>query len=200
MVTRIVMGQEIKCRVDFRKESSSGKALLETSELIFRGDFRLKIPFPSIRDMKVSAGKLAIQFSHASEDVSAVFHLGEAAEKWASRIRNPPSRLDKLGVKPGTRIRLIGHHDADFRRELNGRGAITTRSKPDLVFVAVNTKEELIELAYHSDVAIWILYPKGIDAVTQSDVITAGRAAGLVDIKVCAFSTTHTALKFTRRR
>jgi hypothetical protein len=198
------MGQEIKCRVDFGKESSSGKALLETSELIFRGDFRLKIPFPSIRDMQVSAGELAIQFSHASEagskDVSAVFHLGDAAEKWASRIRNPPSRLDKLGVKPGTRIRLIGRHDADFRRELGGQGAITTRSKPDLVFVTVNTKEELVELAYHSEGAIWVVYPKGVDAVTQSDVITAGRAAGLVDIKVCAFSATHTALKFTRRR
>jgi hypothetical protein len=197
------MGQEIKCRVEFGKESSSGKALLETSELIFRGDFRLKIPFSSIRKLEVSAGKLAIQFAvdvkAGAGDGSAVFHLGDAAEKWASKIRNPPSRLDKLGVKPGTKVKLIGRYDADFRPELSRRGAIITRSTPDLVFVAAHTKEELVELAYHTDGGIWIVYPKGIEAVTQNDVISAGRAAGLVDIKVCAFSSTHTALKFTRR-
>src|SRR5271154_5048594 len=109
------MGQEIKCRVDLGKESSTGKALLETSELIFRGDFRLKIPFPTIRDIRVTSGRLAVQFT----DGTAVFHLGAAAEKWASKIRNPPSRLDKLGVKPGTKVRLIGRHAADFRSELN---------------------------------------------------------------------------------
>jgi len=190
------MGQEIKCRVDFGKNSSNGKALLETSELIFRGDFRLKIPFPSIRAMAVSAGKLAVQF----DDGSAVFHLGAAADKWAARIRNPPSRLDKLGVKPGTKVKLIGRHDPDFRRELSGRDAAITRSKPDLVFLAIAAKDELVELAYHSEGAIWVLYPKGVAAITQNDVISAGRAAGLVDIKVCAFSATHTALKFTPRR
>jgi len=190
------MGQEIRCRVDFGKESSNGKALLETSELIFRGDFRLKIPFSLIRDIEVSSGKLSIQFTEGS----AIFHLGDAAEKWAARIRNPPSRLDKLGIKPGTKVKLIGRHDPDFRRELDGRGAVTTRSKPDLVFVAISTKDELVELAYHSEGAIWVVYPKGIEAITQGDVITAGRAAGLVDIKVCGFSVTHTALKFTPRR
>jgi predicted molibdopterin-dependent oxidoreductase YjgC len=196
MIDEHSMGQDIKCRVDFGKESSLGKALLETSELVFRGDFRLKIPFAGIRDMQVSAGRLAVQF----ENGSAVFHLGDAAEKWASRIRNPPSRLDKLGVKPGTKVKLIGRHDADFRRELTSRGAVTTRSKPDLVFLAVNNKEELVELAYQSDGAVWIVYPKGIEAITQNDVIKAGRAAGLIDIKVCGFSPTHTALKFTPRR
>lgn len=190
------MGQEIKCRVDFGKESSTGKALLETSELVFRGDFRLKIPFPSIRDMKVTSGRLAVQFG----DGSAIFHLGEAAEKWASKIRNPPSRLDKLGVKPGTKVRLVGRHAADFRSELTGRGAVTSRSKADVVFIAVSNKEELVELAYHADGPIWVVYPKGIEAITQNDVITAGRAAGLIDIKVCGFSATHTALKFTPRR
>ena len=34
------MGQEIKCRVEFGKEKSEGKALLETSEVLFRGGFR----------------------------------------------------------------------------------------------------------------------------------------------------------------
>jgi hypothetical protein len=189
------MGQEIKCRVDYGRESSQGKALLETSEVLFRGDFRLKIPFQAIRELEVSRGKLTIQF----EEGRAVFHLGDSAEKWAARIRNPPSRLDKLGVKAGTKVQLIGRHDDDFRRELSDRGAVTSRSKPDLVFLSIKDKEELVELAYVVDVAVWVIYPKGIKAVTENDVISAGRAAGLIDTKVCSFSATHTALRFKRR-
>jgi hypothetical protein len=190
------MGQEIQCRVEFGKQSSRGRALLETSEVLFRGDFRLKIPFKDIRGMDAAAGKLEIRFS----DGSAVFYLGDAAEKWAAKIRNPPSRLDKLGVKSGTRVRLIGARDDDFRRELSERGAVIVRSKPDLAFLLTKDTDELVELAYLGDAPVWVVYPKGIQAVTENDVLTAGRAAGLVDTKVCSFSTTHTALRFNMRR
>ena len=44
--------------------------------------------------------------------------------------------------------------------------------------------------------ALWIVYPKGQKAITENDVIAAGRKAGLKDVKVVAFSPTHTALKF----
>ena len=192
------MGQEIKCKVDFGKKSSHGNALLETSEIIFRGSggFRLKIPFQNIAALDAADGKLTVRFSEGA----AVFHLGDKAEKWADRIRNPPSRLDKLGVKPGTKVHLIGKQDDDFRRELTERGAVSSKSKPDLVFLAVRTKDELVELAYLRNEPVWIVYPKGIKAVTENDVITAGRAAGFVDVKVCSFSATHTALKFKPRR
>jgi hypothetical protein len=55
-------------------------------------------------------------------------------------------------------------------------------------------------LAYLGDAPVWVVYPKGIQAVTENDVLTAGRAAGLVDTKVCSFSSTHTALRFNMRR
>ena len=190
------MGQEIKCRVDFGKQSSRGRALLETSEVLFRGDFRLKIPFQSISSMEATSGKLKIEFAEGS----AVFYLGDAAEKWAKRIRNPPSRLDKLGVKAGSRVQLIGRHDADFEQELKQRGASVVRSKPDLVFLAVAEKDQLVELAYAGEAPVWVVYPKGVRTITESDVLTAGRAAGLVDSKVASFSATHTALRFTRRK
>lgn len=189
------MGQEIKCRVDFGRQSSQGKALLETSEVLFRGDFRLKIPFQSIRGLDASKGELTIQFAGGS----AVFHLGDAAEKWAVRIRHPPSRLDKLGVKPGTKVRLIGRHDDDFHRELSERGAVHSRSRPDLVFLSIQDKSELVELAYLGEAAVWVVYPKRIQAVTENHVLSAGRAASLVDTKVCSFSPTHTALRFKPR-
>ncbi|HYK17927.1 MAG TPA: hypothetical protein VEV37_07890 [Bryobacteraceae bacterium] len=189
------MGQEIQCRVDFGKESSTGKALLETSEVLFRGAFRLKIPFQEIRSMKSGAGKLTIVFS----GWSAVFHLGDAAAKWEARIRNPPSRLDKLGVKTGTKVRLIGRHDDDFRRELLERDAVESRSAPEIVFLAIHNKDELVELTYLAEHRVWVIYPKGLETIRESDVRTVGLAVGMVDVKVCAFSATHTALKFTPR-
>lgn len=37
------MGNELKWHAKFGKQQSEGRALLETNEIIFRGDFRLKI-------------------------------------------------------------------------------------------------------------------------------------------------------------
>jgi hypothetical protein len=189
------MGQEIKCRVDFAGESSDGKALLETNELIFRGAFRLKIPFQAITALEASQGRMSVDYP----DGQAVFHIGKAAEKWADKIRNPPSRLDKLGVKPGTKVHLIGRHDQDFRRELTQRGAVSSAKMPDLVFLSVKEKDQLVELAYLKEAPVWIIYPKGIQTITEGQVIAAGRAAGFIDVKVCGFSATHTALKFKPR-
>jgi hypothetical protein len=189
------MGQELKCRVEFGEQSSEGKALLESTEIIFRGGFRLKIAFQGIQSMQASEGKLKIKFPEGL----AVFHLGEKAEKWGVHPRPTPSPPDKLGVKPETKVQLIGKHDEDFRRELANRGVVLVKSKPDLAFLAVKQKDDLVELAYLTANPVWIVYPKGLKSITENDVLAAGRAAGFSDIKVCAFSPTHTALKFKPR-
>ena len=43
--------------------------------------------------------------------------------------------------------------------------------------------------------AVWVVYPKGVKTITQEEVMRATKLAGLVDVKVAAFSKTHTALK-----
>jgi hypothetical protein len=43
---------------------------------------------------------------------------------------------------------------------------------------------------------IWTVTPKGKSGIKDTDVMAAGKAAGLVDVKVAAFSPTHTAAKF----
>jgi hypothetical protein len=45
--------------------------------------------------------------------------------------------------------------------------------------------------------ALWIVYPKGVSAIREAEVITAGRGAGLKDTKVARFSDTHAALRFS---
>ena len=51
----------------------------------------------------------------------AVLELGAAAEKWAEKIRSPKSRLDKLGVKAGQAVSVIGPVEEGFRDELRAR-------------------------------------------------------------------------------
>src|SRR5215467_11919837 len=95
------MGNELKCRVRFGRQESEGKALLETSEILFRGDFRLRIPFATIKSAKAVDGKLRLQ----TKDGLAVFGLGAAAAgKWLEKILHPKSRIEKLGVKADTKV------------------------------------------------------------------------------------------------
>ena len=97
------MGAEVPCRVRFGKQQSEGKALLETNEILFRGDFRLKIPLSTIQSLKAVDGELRVQTAEGL----AVFHLGAAAEKWREKIIHPKSRLEKLGVKPNSKDATI---------------------------------------------------------------------------------------------
>ena len=93
------MGDQASCKVRFGKEESQGKALLETKEILFRGEFRLKIPFSAITSAKAAGGELRLETAEGL----ATFHLGEAAEKWCRKILHPKSRIEKLGVKPGAK-------------------------------------------------------------------------------------------------
>jgi hypothetical protein len=195
------MGNEAACKVQFRKQQSNGKALLETSELLFRGDFRLKIPFSTIKSVKAVDGELRLQ----TADGLAIFHLGEAAGKWCDKILHPKSRIEKLGVKPGTKVALLGSFEPDFLKEV---GALTNSVSKDKVaadteciFFGAELKKDLggltkISKSMKSATALWIVYPKGQKQITEIDVLAAGRKTGLKDVKVVGFSATHTALKF----
>jgi hypothetical protein len=190
------VGQECDCTVEFGGRTFAGKALLETSELIFRGETRLKIPFKDIRGIQASDGRLLIAFPEGR----AAFHLGDRAAKWAHKILHPPSRMDKLGVKEGARLRWIGAPDAWFRLEAEERGAVFVRSNPDMTFVCASNARELAEIDRLPPGPLWVVYPKGKAELREIDVLNAGRAAGLVDIKVASFSSTQTALKFVGKK
>ncbi len=195
------MGKELNCSVRFGKQQSEGKALLETSEIIFRGEFRLKIPFSTIESAKAVDGELRLQ----TADGLAVFHLGAASEKWRDKILHPKSRIEKLGVKPGAKVALLGEFDAEFLREVGSLTKSLNKEKTDsdseCIFFAANSKGDLsglskISKSMQGAAALWIVYPKGQKQITENDTLAAGRKAGLKDVKVVGFSPTHTALKF----
>jgi hypothetical protein len=104
-------------------------------------------------------------------------------------------------------VSVVGKFDAEFQKELRGAtknistGKSAAAAEPDLIFVAVESSEELAGVAkiaksVKGAAGLWIVYPKGKKEMTETEVISAGRKTGLKDVKVVGFSPTHTALKF----
>jgi hypothetical protein len=198
------MGQEADCKAKLDQKASQGKALLETDYLLFRGDFRLKIPFKAMNSVEARGPWLDI----SSADGLLSLHLGPAAPKWAHKILHPPSRLDKLGVKPNMLVSIAGLKDDSLTAELEARG-VEVRARPvkdsDIIFLGAEKKADLERVATLSGSikpagGIWIVYPKGMPHIKEGDVIAAIRTAGLVDVKVASFSATHSALKAVIRK
>jgi hypothetical protein len=197
------MGRELLCNVRSRGKTASGKALLETSEIVFRGDFGLKIPFASLKSVTARDGELHLKWG----DESAVLELGVQAEKWTHKILHPKSAAEKLGIRPGLIISAIALGDDNFVRDLRAHAESFSASRAlknsDLIFFGTDKAAELAHVkslvpSLASAGALWIVYPKGRQEITQLQVLNTGRTAGLVDVKVVSFSPTHTALKFVR--
>jgi hypothetical protein len=203
------VGNEAICFVRFGKQKARGKALLETSDLIFRsedGALRLKLPFAELKSASVVDGELRVE----TVDGPAIFALGANAAKWCEKILHPKTRLEKLGIKPNAAVSLIGNFAADFLTELRSvtknlsiTGANGGKAAPDAewIFFSADTSKDLAQVAklaksLKGAAALWIVYPKGQKQITENDVLAAGRKCGLKDIKVVGFSPTHTALKF----
>jgi hypothetical protein len=197
------VGYDAQCTLTFEGKTSRGTAALEHKELLFRGSTRLAIPLSGITRAIARDGTLHVTFGTKS----AEFKIGAAAEKWATRITNPPSRLDKLGLKPGMLVAAVRVEDELFLQEAEGRAAKLARRAPtagkpvDLLFYGVEHRsglERLPELVplIKPEGAIWIVRPKGRKDITEVETMAAGKRAGLVDVKVVSFSDTHTAEKF----
>jgi hypothetical protein len=196
------VGQQATCTVRYKGEHSTGAARLEEKELWFRGAFRLRIPFDRMESVEAVRGEMRVRF----EGETAAFVLGSMAEDWTRRILHPKSRADKLGIKPGATVSMHELSDNQLLEELEARDATVIppggKGACDLVFAGVSRREDLVGRlrAAVRDLkpagALWVVRPKGRPEITESDVMSAGKAAGLVDVKVVSFSETHTAEKF----
>jgi hypothetical protein len=125
------------------------------------------------------------------------------------RVYTAP-RLDKLGVRPGMRVAIVGDLDADaeadtFRRELSDRTSDVTEGDPlpdtDVIFLLADSTPELAALAtlrtrIRPNGAIWVVSRKGkASTLRDVEVMAAGREHDLIDNKVVAFSLARTALR-----
>jgi hypothetical protein len=178
----------------------AGRLQYEPPKLVFRGAERRAFDAAALAGVRAEGRDLVLADGGR-------FRLPGKAESWAEAILNPRGRLDKLGVKAGQRIGIVGLSDPEFLAELSTRAPPSGDAADlDMIFLGADSLAELERIGAVLSMlkpagAVWIVSLKGKHAPLKDvDVMAASKAAGLVDSKVCAFSDTRTALKFTRRK
>lgn len=196
------MGKDAQVWARFADGPEEGRLQYEPPKLTFRGAQRRVWSGEDLAGVRAEGGDLVLADG-------ARFALGEKpAASWAEAIANPRGRLDKLGVKPGMRVAVVGVADDALAGELAGRGAapVGELSALDILFYAADSADELARIgglvpALAERGALWVVSRKGKAATVKDvEVMAAAKSFGLVDNKVVGFSETLTALRFTRRR
>jgi hypothetical protein len=127
---------------------------------------------------------------------------------------SPRSLVEKLGIKPGTAVVVLGG-PPEFPATLGplpeGAG-IRTRLSRGAAFIHqfARRKDDLAEAfprlaqALADDGMLWISWPKKTSKIatdlTEDVVRSLGLPLGLVDVKVCAIDETWSGIKFVRRK
>jgi hypothetical protein len=187
------VGLEAECEIRLGRKAGRGRALLESTDLIVRGDVPLKIPLSAVTTADAHDGTLRVTWSGGT----AVLKLGAAAEKWALRIRTPRGLMDKLGVKVDSRVSVIAVRDEAVLKDLRERTPNVTEGKvangSDIVLAFMQTTPDLARLprlrtTIRQNGSIWVLWPKGRKGFREDDIRSAALTAGLVDVKVASVS------------
>ncbi|MGO9335881.1 MAG: hypothetical protein ACLPY1_00070 [Terracidiphilus sp.] len=197
------MGREAVCTCDWAGTVTEVKALLETGELILRGEIRKRVTFNEIRDVQVRSGSL--YFKAGGEAVELV--IGAAlAGKWSATITSPPVSLArKLGITDKTVVRMIGGVGDENLKAAVAEAARVSSRGADLIVACVDTPESLqaalkqAGAALAERVPIWVVYAKGPGhGLNETAIRSLLRGNGLMDTKVASVSSALTALRFSR--
>src|SRR4051794_34627061 len=148
------MGYETKCKVRVDdgsgtvRQADTATVLLETDDLIVRGDARVKVPRAAITNVASRGGIVTV----TSPMATVMLTLGdEAAAKWQKKLQEPPKQvIDKLDVKPDARVWLWHVDDEELVDQVKARtgNASSGRSATnyDVVFVQVDSTEDLARI------------------------------------------------------
>ncbi|MES2155286.1 MAG: hypothetical protein V4510_09150 [bacterium] len=192
------MGDEVAGTVTVGGQKVNVKGDFASDHVTFSGGRRGEVAYKLIDVVSTAKGILRLRV----DGLIMEFPLGQKVDRLANKIRKPPSLMDKLGVKEGVRVATTGAVPRALENELGKTATIPrTGGTVDLLFFGVRDVAALDGLAaarsrIGDTGGVWVIYPKGKRDIRESDVLAAGRAAGLKDIKVARISASHTALKF----
>jgi len=199
------MGREARCACRWGDARGQVTALLETTEVIVRGEVRAHIRRTSLRDVTVRGDTLAF----VAEGKSVELELGaKAAASWAAALSKPlPSLARKLGISPETRLYVSRKFDDEGLLAACAEGASTGASiaKADVAIVLADEGAGIASWlkstrSTRNVPPVWIVYAKGRSSpFGETAVRDAMRAAGFMDTKVASVSQTLTALRFVKR-
>src|SRR5262249_17443079 len=105
------MGRDVRCRVRAGGREAEARVLLEPNELVARGDLKLRTPSGAVRGVGVRGDTLAVD----GPDGPVEIDVGAAdAERWAARIRNPPTLRQRLGLADDASVAVFGEPDEEL--------------------------------------------------------------------------------------
>jgi hypothetical protein len=116
-------------------------------------------------------------------------------------------QLTKLGIGPGTRLRLIGAGTWQFAT--SPHDAVLVNDKPDVLIAFVRSAAELAALGEWGSAifpagACWVAWPRKAAGhasdVTENAIRDAALPLGLVDVKVAAIDEDRSGLKVVWRK
>jgi hypothetical protein len=182
------MGRETKTAVTHHGQAAEARIHLDSEQLTIGPPIKVKL---ALGDVKAAAGVDGLTLETGGESYQIAMSDKEAGA-WAKAIAHPPSLADKLGIKLGTSVALVGPVPDEIR-------ALATASKDAaLIVAAVNSLDvkALVKIAkmVPEKGAVWLIYEKGL--MKGDQLIFAAREAGLKDTKVARISETHTGLRF----
>lgn len=193
------MGREVVIHAEVGNEAGEVRVLLESQELILRGEIRRRVPKVRITGLVIEGDMLC--FRHDSEHYRLA--LGEKmAVSWAEAITKPPPSLRaKLGLDKGGLALLYGEIDDSPLAEAIS-GAVTEDPDQAVLIVALINCAADLETAFAlwqqtPALPIWTIYPKGkATGFGDAAVRESLRARGLRDSKSCAVSERLTATRY----
>jgi hypothetical protein len=114
-------------------------------------------------------------------------------------------RHEKLGVKSGQKVKLVGRVDVGDDLDVLGANKARSIADAEWVLIAVDEMSDLDAIRdarakMKPDAAIWAVYAKGRRELGEAHVREAARSIGLIDVKVMSWSPTHTGLKLVIRK
>ena len=202
------MGYETKCKVRVDdgsgtvRQADAATVLLETDDLIVRGDARVKVPRASITKVASRAGVVTV----TSPTATVTLTLGDdAAAKWQKKLQEAPKQLiDKLDVKRDAKVWLWHVDDETLVAQVKARtehvSSGNRAASCDVAFVQVSSADDLDRIdraakAIVDDGAIWVVHPKGKDGVADTAIFGKAKSVGLTYTKVARISETLSAEK-----
>ena len=195
------MGLESETTCTHAGQTFKVKALLESTELILRGELKRKLPLASLSNIRAS--NTSLNFNANDENYSLALSAEKAAT-WAKKITSPPPSLaKKLGISAEAKAFVIGKtDDAEFDAALKGN--TTSTPAQAAVFIAVVREEATLTAALKAygkaQAPLWLINVKGPKSALGENAIREKlRGAGLMDTKTCAVSVTLAGTRYNRQ-
>ena len=198
------MGLELKsCHAEIKGTTYTGKLHVDATSFEFRSaELNWTVPVGKGTHANAIDGKLSVRRGSKS----ASFAIGDAAEKWVSKILNPPTLGKKLGLKPGLKYLILGGNDDVLTREVNNIPLNKTSrlEASNIVFVFLNATSDLKRFQKALDgvaagTHIWAIWPKGVESIRQRDVIGIAKENGIGPGKGISFDVARSAMRFTKK-